>query len=77
MRKEDMVKLISTDGFEFVVHKDAAMVSQTIRNMLTSPELFEEGYEFRVLGFERGLILDLDWIGRKFRRNATWGGDIP
>lgn len=36
MRKEDTVKLISAEGFEFVIHKDAAMVSQTIRNMLTS-----------------------------------------
>jgi len=40
MRKEDTVKLISSDGFEFVVDKEAAMVSQTIRNMLTSPGLF-------------------------------------
>ena len=39
MRKEDTVKLISAEGFEFVIHKEAAMVSQTIRNMLTSPGL--------------------------------------
>ncbi|CAN1282576.1 Eloc [Linum perenne] len=37
MKKEDTVKLISAEGFEFVIHKEAAMVSQTIRNMLTSP----------------------------------------
>lgn len=37
MKKEDTVKLISAEGFEFVVDKEAAMVSQTIRNMLTSP----------------------------------------
>ena len=37
MKKEDTVKLISSDGFEFIVDKEAAMVSQTIRNMLTSP----------------------------------------
>ncbi|KAF5939558.1 hypothetical protein HYC85_023817 [Camellia sinensis] len=37
MKKEDTVKLISAEGFEFVVDKKAAMVSQTIRNMLTSP----------------------------------------
>ncbi|KAE8653269.1 hypothetical protein Csa_023231, partial [Cucumis sativus] len=30
------------EGFEFVIHKDAAMVSQTIRNMLTSPGNFAE-----------------------------------
>ena len=32
-----VVKLISTEGFEFVVDKKAAMVSNTLRNMLTSP----------------------------------------
>lgn len=37
MKKEDTVKLISAEGFEFVIDKNAAMVSQTIRNMLTSP----------------------------------------
>lgn len=37
MKKEDTVKLISAEGFEFVVDKEAAMVSQTIHNMLTSP----------------------------------------
>lgn len=36
MKKEDMVKLTSAEGFEFVIDKKAAMVSQTIRNMLTS-----------------------------------------
>ncbi|GMH11184.1 hypothetical protein Nepgr_013025 [Nepenthes gracilis] len=42
MRKEDTVKLISAEGFEFVVDKKAAMISQTIRNMLTSPGSFAE-----------------------------------
>ncbi|KAK7851755.1 elongin-c [Quercus suber] len=42
MKKEDMVKLISAEGFEFVIDKDAAMVSQTIYNMLTSPGSFAE-----------------------------------
>ncbi|KZV26513.1 Transcription elongation factor B polypeptide [Dorcoceras hygrometricum] len=42
MTKEDMVKLISAEGFEFVIDKKAAMVSQTIRNMLTSPGSFAE-----------------------------------
>jgi len=31
-----VVKLISAEGFEFVVDKKAAMVSNTLRNMLTS-----------------------------------------
>ncbi|CAK9326997.1 unnamed protein product [Citrullus colocynthis] len=42
MKKEETVKLISAEGFEFIIHKDAAMVSQTIRNMLTSPGNFAE-----------------------------------
>ncbi|KAG0463788.1 hypothetical protein HPP92_019373 [Vanilla planifolia] len=42
MKKEDTVKLISSEGFEFVVDKTAAMVSHTIRNMLTSPGSFSE-----------------------------------
>ncbi|WVZ00838.1 hypothetical protein V8G54_026907 [Vigna mungo] len=42
MKKEDTVKLISAEGFEFVVDKEAAMVSQTIHNMLTSPGSFSE-----------------------------------
>lgn len=40
MNKEAKVKLISAEGFEFVIDKEAAMVSQTIRNMLTSPGFF-------------------------------------
>ncbi|KAK8485074.1 hypothetical protein V6N11_031094 [Hibiscus sabdariffa] len=42
MKKEDTVKLISSEGMEFVIDKEAAMVSQTIRNMLTSPGGFAE-----------------------------------
>ncbi|KAK6138001.1 hypothetical protein DH2020_028255 [Rehmannia glutinosa] len=42
MKKEDTVKLISAEGFEFVIDKKAAMVSQTIRYMLTSPGSFAE-----------------------------------
>lgn len=51
MKKEETVKLISSDGFEFVVDKEAAMVSQTIRNMLTSPGLFFFLYHFTFLYF--------------------------
>jgi len=31
------VKIISSDGYEFIVERDAAMVSGTIKNMLSSP----------------------------------------
>ncbi|PAN51039.1 hypothetical protein PAHAL_9G565400 [Panicum hallii] len=37
-----VVKLISAEGFEFVIDKKAAMVSNTLRNMLTSPGGFSE-----------------------------------
>lgn len=36
MRKEDTVKLISAEGFEFVIDRKAALVSNTLKNMLTS-----------------------------------------
>eukprot|EP00271_Cylindrocystis_brebissonii_P014136 TRINITY_DN35386_c0_g1_i1.p1 TRINITY_DN35386_c0_g1~~TRINITY_DN35386_c0_g1_i1.p1 ORF type:complete len:136 (-),score=31.23 TRINITY_DN35386_c0_g1_i1:443-850(-) len=39
---EDMVKLISAEGFEYVVSREAAMVSNTIRNMLSSAGGFQE-----------------------------------
>ncbi|XP_031286294.1 elongin-C-like [Pistacia vera] len=48
MKKEDTVKLISAEGFEFVIDKEAAMVSQTIRNMLTSPGSFAETQDGKV-----------------------------
>ncbi|CAN8248463.1 unnamed protein product [Cochlearia groenlandica] len=41
----ETVKLISSEGFEFVIDKEAAMVSQTIRSMLTSPGGFSESKE--------------------------------
>lgn len=33
----DTVKLISADGFEFIIDRRAAMKSGTIKNMLSSP----------------------------------------
>lgn len=38
----DAVKLISAEGFEFIVERDAACVSNTIRNMLESKGGFQE-----------------------------------
>ncbi|PUZ45922.1 hypothetical protein GQ55_8G263800 [Panicum hallii var. hallii] len=43
-----VVKLISAEGFEFVVDKKAAMVSNTLRNMLTSPGGFSESRQGEV-----------------------------
>ncbi|KAL9539385.1 hypothetical protein MBANPS3_010292 [Mucor bainieri] len=36
----EYVKLISSDGFEFVIHREAAIRSGTIKNMLCGPGLF-------------------------------------
>lgn len=36
----EYVKLISSDGFEFVIHREAAVRSGTIKNMLCGPGLF-------------------------------------
>jgi transcription elongation factor B subunit 1 len=35
--KSEYVKLISSDGFEFIIHREAAMRSGTIKNMLSGP----------------------------------------
>merc|ERR1711966_424023 len=37
-----VVKLISSEGHEFIVERDAAMVSGTIKNMLSAPGMFVE-----------------------------------
>lgn len=35
--ESEYVKLISGDAFEFVIHREAAMRSGTIKNMLSGP----------------------------------------
>merc|ERR1712046_478285 len=37
-----VVKLISSEGQEFIIEREAAMVSGTIKNMLSSPGMFVE-----------------------------------
>merc|ERR1711966_175000 len=37
-----VVKLISSEGHEFIIEREAAMVSGTIKNMLSSPGMFVE-----------------------------------
>eukprot|EP00732_Lithocolla_globosa_P008396 Lithocolla_globosa_v1_NODE_11901_length_473_cov_6.181818.p1 type:complete len:106 gc:universal NODE_11901_length_473_cov_6.181818:84-401(+) len=36
------IKLISSDGFEFIIDRKSAMVSGTIKNILTGPGQFAE-----------------------------------
>ena len=40
--KKEMIKLVSKEGHEFTVEKQAAMVSNTIKSMLTGPGMFTE-----------------------------------
>ncbi|KAG4091379.1 transcription elongation factor B polypeptide 1-like protein [Neocallimastix lanati (nom. inval.)] len=41
----DTVKLISSDGFEFIIDRKCAMISGTIKNMLSSPGQFIESVQ--------------------------------
>jgi hypothetical protein len=34
-QESEYVKLISSDGFEFIIHREAAMRSGTMKNMLS------------------------------------------
>lgn len=38
--ESEYVKLVSSDGFEFVIHREAAVRSGTIKNMLSGPGEF-------------------------------------
>ncbi|KAJ3285396.1 hypothetical protein HK104_009516 [Borealophlyctis nickersoniae] len=44
----ETVKLISSDGFEFVIDRKCAMASGTIKNMLSSPGQFTEALQNEV-----------------------------
>lgn len=35
--ESEYVKLISSDGFEFIIHREAAIRSGAIKNMLSGP----------------------------------------
>ncbi|KAG0204438.1 hypothetical protein BGX28_003620 [Mortierella sp. GBA30] len=43
--ESEYVTLESADGFQFVIHREAAMLSGTIRSMLSSPGQFQEAAE--------------------------------
>ncbi|KAI5065281.1 hypothetical protein GOP47_0019976 [Adiantum capillus-veneris] len=42
MRKEDTITLVSAEGFEFVIDRKAAVVSNTLKSMLSSSGGFKE-----------------------------------
>ncbi|ORZ03406.1 BTB/POZ protein [Syncephalastrum racemosum] len=54
------VKLISSDGFEFIIHREAALKSGTIKNMIEGAAQFQESVTkeipFRDI---KGVILDV------------------
>lgn len=54
------MKLISMEGFEFVIDREAAMVSQTIRSMLTSPGFFSSLVVGLVIVIPILILLDFD-----------------
>ncbi|KAJ3414829.1 hypothetical protein HDV05_005986 [Chytridiales sp. JEL 0842] len=45
---DETVKLISVDGFEFIIDRKCAMASGTIKNMLSSPGQFTESVQNEV-----------------------------
>ncbi|CAO3662773.1 unnamed protein product [Umbelopsis vinacea] len=47
-QESEYVKLISSDGFEFIIHREAAMRSGTIKNMLSGAANFTELLENQV-----------------------------
>ncbi|KAG1463106.1 hypothetical protein G6F56_005361 [Rhizopus delemar] len=61
MSKEtEYVKLISSDGFEFVIHREAAVCSGTIKNMLCGPVQFRESVENEITFRDiKAVILDV------------------
>ncbi|ORX57819.1 POZ domain-containing protein [Piromyces finnis] len=53
------VKLISSDGFEFIIDRKCAMISGTIKSMLSSPGNFVEKRQNEIpFGEIRGEILE-------------------
>lgn len=42
MRKEDTIKLVSAEGFEFVIDRKAAIISNTLKSMLSSSGSYTE-----------------------------------
>ncbi|RKP20739.1 POZ domain-containing protein [Rozella allomycis CSF55] len=53
------VKLVSAEGFEFIIDRNAAMVSNTIKNILSSPGRFSESIQNEVhLKEIRAVVLD-------------------
>ncbi|KAI9298841.1 POZ domain-containing protein [Neoconidiobolus thromboides FSU 785] len=78
--KNQYVKLVSSEGFEFILNKQVAMGSKTIQNMLNGPASFLEAstnrIEFRDIS---GIILEkvVDYLHYKARYQSSPGYDVP
>ncbi|KAF9189795.1 hypothetical protein BGZ51_009262 [Haplosporangium sp. Z 767] len=77
--EKEFVTLQSSDGFQFVIHREAAMLSGTIKNMLNSSGQFTESAEGVVhLRDIKAVILEKVcqyWYYRARYMNAV--NDIP
>jgi hypothetical protein len=49
----ETVKLISSDGFEFIIDRRTAMGSGTIKNMLSSPGIYILSYQDNLQNLSR------------------------
>ena len=70
---KDTVKLISAEGFEFVVDYQAACVSNTIKNMLSSSGRLSDTVAYMQCTVINGMLCAL----RQFHGNGVGGGQIP
>lgn len=74
------IRLLSSDGFEFVITREAAEVSGTLRNMLNS-EQFDEAQTGRVeLDMEAYLlkkVCEYFYFNLAYRKDAASDFDIP
>ncbi|KAL3900987.1 MAG: hypothetical protein SGCHY_000928 [Lobulomycetales sp.] len=79
-RLSETVKLISSDDFEFIIDRKAAMGSGTIKNMLSSPHAFSESIQneinFRDI---KGAVLEkvCKYLLHKVRYSNSSAGEVP
>lgn len=57
-KNDDWVKLVSSDGYSFLVKRNVAMVSGTLRTMLSTDSAFREALENTCPISERAVIVE-------------------